>query len=109
MTRIRQQQNQMTLIQNPTIMCSHCEHVTIRDGSKKTPAGHCMHCGNELPPKTNLEVRREFAHQRLVGKLVRVIALGTGYRPDKDDDCISYLPLPEYGIALLISKGDSQK
>lgn len=52
------------------------------------------------PKKTNFEYRCEFA-TRFVGKTVEVHALGTVH-PRRDPTIALSLPIPEYGIVLLI-------
>lgn len=46
--------------------------------------------------------RKQFIHEKLIGRTVRVEAFGPS--PKDDTNCDIYVPLPEYGIALWIDK-----
>jgi hypothetical protein len=61
--------------------------------------------GRELSAKNRGQLRAEGLEKMvLAGGDVKIIRLHEGYSPKNDPDCGLYVPLPEYGFALVQKK-----
>ena len=91
------------------IICVHCGHQFGKLSDREVEAQQgplwsrpmliTKALIDECQPKTNQEKRKEAA-QKLISQSVRVYKLGE-VKPESDPDIQFYLPLPEYGIALV--------
>ena len=50
---------------------------------------------------SNFDRRKAYLHERMMNADVKIIPLDGSYSPAKDSRSVRYVPIPEYGIALL--------